>query len=73
MLNIKNYAYPSAIPKDDPKYMGVLFFIHGHGDYSERTAHVGEMFSKLGYDFYMMDTRGNGKSEGQTVFVPSVN
>ena len=64
MLKIKNYCYPSAIDKSDPKYMGILFYIHGHGDYGARLAHIGEMFSKLGYDFYMMDTRGNGSSEG---------
>ena len=31
------------------------------------------MFSKLGYDFFMMDSRGHGQSGGKTVHVPSVD
>ena len=45
MLKIKNYAQPSVIPKDEPRYMGILFFIHGYGDHAARSAHFAEMFS----------------------------
>ena len=31
-IELKNYCQPSEIPKDDPGYMGIIFFIHGFGD-----------------------------------------
>jgi alpha-beta hydrolase superfamily lysophospholipase len=43
---------------------GIVFFVHGFTDYSGRMAHVGQRFSELGYDFYSMDQRGHGKSDG---------
>ena len=51
----------------------MVFFIHGWSDYTGRQAHVAQKFSKLGYEFYAMDQRGHGKSEGHLVEVPSVD
>ena len=34
---------------------GVVFFIHGFSDYAGRYAHLGKVFSRLGYDFFCMD------------------
>lgn len=47
--------------------------MHGFVDYSGIYAHHGEIYSKLGYDFYAMDVRGHGKSEGQRLFCPNVD
>lgn len=61
--------YPAAT---ETQYRGVLLFIHGFGDYAARQAHVGQEFSKMGYDFWIMDCRGMGSSGGQSMFVPSL-
>ena len=52
---------------------GVIFMVHGYMDYAARWAHYAEIYSKLGYDVFIMDSRGHGKSEGQSIYVPSVN
>jgi alpha-beta hydrolase superfamily lysophospholipase len=67
-LNLKNYGYPHQ-----GEFRGVVFYIHGFTDYIGRFAHVGQEFSKLGYDFYAMDQRGHGKSEGKLAYVPSID
>ena len=54
--------YPSIYDPKSNDYKGIVFFIHGFTDYAERQAHVGKSFSNLGYDFYIMDSRGHGKS-----------
>lgn len=46
--------------------------MHGFTDYCGRFAHVGKVFSSLGYDFIGLDQRGHGKSEGQLARVPSM-
>ena len=63
-LQIQNYRYPSAYDKDHAEYRGAIFFVHGFVEHSGHHAHHGEIYSKLGYDFYAMDVRGHGKSEG---------
>lgn len=54
------------------EYLGVLLLVHGFGDYAARWALVGQDYSKLGYDIWVMDCRGMGSSGGQSMFVPSV-
>jgi alpha-beta hydrolase superfamily lysophospholipase len=63
-LQINNYRYPSQYDKDHAEYRGAIFFVHGFADHAGPYAHHGEIYSKLGYDFYAMDVRGHGKSEG---------
>jgi alpha-beta hydrolase superfamily lysophospholipase len=69
-LQIQNYRYPAD---KEIEFKGAIFFVHGFVDYSETYAHYGEIYSKLGYDFYAMDVRGHGKSEGQRLFCPNVD
>ena len=63
-LHIQNYMYPAACGNKDPNYKGAILFTHGFTDYGGMWAHVGEMFSKENFDFFMMDSRGHGESEG---------
>jgi alpha-beta hydrolase superfamily lysophospholipase len=42
-------------------------------DHAAPYAHHGEIYSKLGYDFYAMDVRGHGKSEGTRLYCPNVD
>lgn len=62
--------YPAA---ENREYKGVLLLVHGFGDYAARWAHVGQEFSKLGYDLWVNDCRGMGSSDGQSQFIPSVD
>ena len=51
---------------------GIIFFIHGFQSYANRQAHLAHDFSKAGYDFFAMDMRGHGKSEGAIAYIPSL-
>lgn len=44
---------------------GSVFLVHDLGEHSARYAHVGEEFSKKGYNFIGFDLRGHGLSEGK--------
>lgn len=50
----------------------MVFYVHGFSDYAGRFAHLAQMFSRAGFDFYSMDVRGHGQSDGRTVLVPSI-
>lgn len=54
-------------------YLGIVFFVHGYTDYSGRYAHVAQMFANRGYDFYALDQRGHGKSEGRQMYFESMD
>lgn len=80
--SLKSYRYPPFYDeKDDQAYeeklknefKGVLFYIHGFGEYVGRFAHVAQIYSQLGYDCFAMDQRGHGKSEGELVLIQSVD
>lgn len=43
---------------------GSIFLVHDLGEHSARYAHVGEEFSKEGFNFIGFDLRGHGLSEG---------
>ena len=49
-----------------------MFYIHGYQEYIERQPHFAQKFSERGYDFYAMDNRGHGKSEGKDWLTESV-
>lgn len=66
---LATYKYPRA---DGTSFKGVIFFIHGFQSYSNRVALMAKSHSDLGYDFYAMDLRGHGKSDGQTALIPSL-
>ena len=46
--------------------------MHGFTDYSRRNAHLAKKFADDGFDFYSMDYRGHGESDGKTVLIPSI-
>ncbi len=47
---------------DKPK--GLIFYLHGNADDLSRWGKYAVDFTELGYDVFMMDYRGYGKSEG---------
>jgi acylglycerol lipase len=57
---LENYRYPSQT--GDRK--GIIYFIHGFGDYCGRYAYFAKQFAEHGYDFVGFDQRGFGRSEG---------
>eukprot|EP00285_Hemiselmis_virescens_P009442 CAMPEP_0173381778 /NCGR_PEP_ID=MMETSP1356-20130122/4206_1 /TAXON_ID=77927 ORGANISM="Hemiselmis virescens, Strain PCC157" /NCGR_SAMPLE_ID=MMETSP1356 /ASSEMBLY_ACC=CAM_ASM_000847 /LENGTH=322 /DNA_ID=CAMNT_0014335787 /DNA_START=12 /DNA_END=980 /DNA_ORIENTATION=+ len=54
-------------PKSSPK--GVIFLVHGMGEYCNRYEHVAKMFNEKGYAVYSMDHQGHGRSEGDRLYV----
>lgn len=70
-IQLKCYRYPHANKKHRPK--GIVFYVHGFSDYSARFAHIGRKFSEFGFDFFSQDQRGHGKSQGKTVYIPSID
>ena len=80
---LKSYRYPPFHDlkedcqdydhKMDTEFKGVVFYVHGFGEYVGRFAHVAKQWSEMGYDFFAMDQRGHGKSEGKTVLIQNVN
>jgi alpha-beta hydrolase superfamily lysophospholipase len=69
-LKLKNYKFPA---NESVEFKGVVFFIHGFTDYVARFAHIALEFSQMGYDFYGMDQRGHGQSEGKTIHISSMD
>lgn len=43
---------------------GLVFFLHGNGGCAEHWLDVAELYTSIGYDFFVLDYRGFGKSEG---------
>ena len=72
-IKLMTYCWPSAIPREHKEFKGVVFYIHGFSEYCKRQAHFAKEFSQLGFDFYCMDSRGHGESEGQHMFIHSID
>jgi pimeloyl-ACP methyl ester carboxylesterase len=47
---------------DSPK--GVIFYLHGNTGGLDKWGKIAIVYTHLGYDIFMMDYRGYGKSEG---------
>ena len=60
------------IPASEEGYQGILFFLHDFADYAGRHTFLAKGFAEAGYDFYTMDMRGHGKSEGMTAYIEKV-
>ncbi len=43
---------------------GIIFYLHGNGGSLERYGKLADFYTNLGYDIFMTDFRGYGKSEG---------
>ena len=61
-IKIKTYWQPT-----DPKFgsKGAVFFLHGTHDYAGRYSWMARNFASQGYDFFAIDARGHGHSEGK--------
>lgn len=44
---------------------GVIYYLHGNGGAMDRWGTVAETYIRLGYDLFILDYRGYGKSEGR--------
>jgi alpha-beta hydrolase superfamily lysophospholipase len=51
-MKIQNYLYPA---KEGVKRKGIVYFVHGYGEYNGRYAYLGKGFSEAGYDFAGID------------------
>lgn len=67
-IKIKTYWQPT-----DPKFgsKGAVFFLHGIHDYAGRHSRMARNFANQGYDFFAIDMRGHGHSEGKRGFFES--
>jgi len=63
--NLKLFYY-EWLP--DNAIRGVVFVVHGIGEYSGRYRHVAEAFTSAGLATYAIDHRGHGKSDGDRIF-----
>ena len=79
---MQNYCYPAysnatsidqLFEERQTRPKGVVLLVHGFMDNAGRYAHIAKAIAEKGYDFYGMDQRGHGKSEGRTVLVPSLD
>ena len=58
---IKTYRYPV---KRHVEKKGMVHYVHGYGENLYNYAFLGQMFASNGYEFFGMDQRGFGQSEG---------
>ncbi len=57
-IKLQNYRYPSQ--RTERK--GIIFFVHGYGEYCARSAYFAKYFADAGYDFCGFDLRNFGYS-----------
>lgn len=67
--NLKLFYY-EWLP--DADIHGVVFIVHGIGEYSGRYRHVAEVFTADGLATYAIDHRGHGKSDGDRIFFTDI-
>ncbi len=48
-----------------PEPKGLIFFLHGNGSSVAHWGEIAPIYNKLGYDLFLFDYRGYGKSEGE--------
>eukprot|EP00347_Sterkiella_histriomuscorum_P015835 403355508 len=68
-VKIATYRYPSLLPVTK----GVVYYLHGYGDYCQRYAYFAEIYAQEGYDFLGFDQKGFGFSGGSRGIVESVH
>lgn len=49
---------------DGPR-RGLVFYLHGNGGALDSWGHVAPLYTQLGYDVFLLDYRGYGKSQGR--------
>lgn len=50
---------------------GIIYYLHGYGDYCGRYGYLGKRFAEAGFDFVGMDQKGFGNSGGQRAIIES--
>lgn len=50
--------------KADSAAKGLVFYLHGNGGCVDSWGYVAQTYTQLGYDIFLLDYRGYGKSEG---------
>ena len=48
-----------------PNPKGLIFYLHGNGSELNSWGNIASIYSSLGYDIFILDYRGYGKSEGK--------
>jgi pimeloyl-ACP methyl ester carboxylesterase len=57
--NLNGLLFKVANPK------GLVFYLHGNGDSVDSWGHIADFYTGLGYDIFILDYRGYGKSDGE--------
>ena len=57
----------SALLFASPKSKGVILYLHGSNGAADVWGKIAPVYTQLGYDFFLLDYRGYGKSEGKVV------
>ena len=58
---LANYRYPAV---DQKNRKGIIYFVHGYGEYVGRYAYFAKYFAEAGYDVMGIDWRNFGHSQG---------
>jgi acylglycerol lipase len=69
-LRLSGYDWPSYQHPDSPH--AVIILLHGLAEYSGRYEHVANFYNKNDIAVVSMDLRGHGLSEGQPLFIPTI-
>ncbi|MBT8195262.1 MAG: lysophospholipase [Bacteroidia bacterium] len=64
-LNAEDGGLINAIHFTEPGAKGVVLYFHGNADNLVRWGELNNGFKELGYDLFIMDFRGFGKSKGK--------
>ena len=57
-VKLHGILFKTIVPK------GLVFYLHGNAGSVDSWGWIGETYTNLGYDLFMLDYRGYGKSEG---------
>lgn len=63
-IPVKDYTHLHAILFHADKPKGVIFYLHGNTGALDKWGKMASAYTVLGYDIFMLDYRGYGKSEG---------
>ena len=66
-IPLANYRYPCQTKKRK----GIIFFVHGNAEYTQRYAYLAKVLAEAGFDFVGIDQRGYGFSAGTRGFLES--
>lgn len=64
-IKVENGLYLNCLKFSNAPSKGAILYLHGNRGSNRRCTRQAEMFSRNGYDIFMPDYRGYGKSDGQ--------